>query len=144
VLHPHVDALLHHAGADDLVHLHADSTPSDVPHDASLSMVELVRHTLVHGTVGLDVHDVTNLEHRQEGLWGAGSERERRERYIIDARAMVMQCMCVGDTWTDARAHIHDQSQVLCSRKCGEEDEDIHNGQTHMHTYTITIIIYAV
>lgn len=40
---------------------HANSAGSHVPHNASAAVVVLVRHTLVHGTITLDVDVVTQL-----------------------------------------------------------------------------------
>lgn len=45
-----------------LVHDHTDGTLGDIPHDSSAAVVEFMRHTLVNGTVHLDVHILSDLE----------------------------------------------------------------------------------
>lgn len=45
-----------------LVDLNANGTLSDVPDTASATMVELMGHTLVNGTINLDVNILTDVE----------------------------------------------------------------------------------
>ena len=70
VLDAHVDALSQDTALDLLVHQHADSGLGDVPHAASAAVVVPVGHTLVDGTVDLDVHEVTQLVGGQVSLHG--------------------------------------------------------------------------
>jgi hypothetical protein len=43
-------------------YLDADGTGGDVPDNSGLSVVELVRQTLLHGSVTLDIHELHNSE----------------------------------------------------------------------------------
>jgi hypothetical protein len=64
-----VDALLHDARAHQLVDLHTDGALGHVPHDTSLTVVELVRHALLLRAASLDVDNLAELE---SGEVGAG------------------------------------------------------------------------
>ncbi len=44
-----------------LINHNADGALGDIPDNTGAAMVELVRHSLMHGTVHLDVHIVANL-----------------------------------------------------------------------------------
>ncbi len=44
-----------------LIYHNADGALGDIPDNTGAAMVELVRHSLMHGTVHLDVHIVANL-----------------------------------------------------------------------------------
>lgn len=61
MLNTDVDTLRDDSVAVKLVDNNTNSALGHVPDDTSLTMVELVRHTLVDGTVTLDVDDLTNL-----------------------------------------------------------------------------------
>lgn len=61
VLDAHVDPLGDDASAHSLVHDHTQSVRRHVEYTASLAVIDLVRHTLLHGAVSLDVHDVADL-----------------------------------------------------------------------------------
>jgi hypothetical protein len=70
MLNAHVKALVDDAALDLLVHKNANSGLGDVPHTASTAVIVPVRHTLVDGTVDLDVNEVTNLVLSQVSLHG--------------------------------------------------------------------------
>ena len=61
VLDAQVDALLELFSPDDLVDLHTECALVHGVNNASPAVVVLVGHAPVHGTVALDVHDVSNL-----------------------------------------------------------------------------------
>jgi len=61
MLDAHVDALLDDAAANFLVELHTESALGHVPHNTSLTMVELVGHTLVNGTITNNIDDLAEL-----------------------------------------------------------------------------------
>ena len=61
VLDSHVDSLGNNSSVDGLVDNDTDGMSSDIEDSTSLTMVELVRHTLVDGTVGTDINVVTHL-----------------------------------------------------------------------------------
>lgn len=61
VLNADIDAFLHEATTDTLVDDQAEGAGSDVVDDGSAAVVELVGHTLVDGTVSLDVDQVSDL-----------------------------------------------------------------------------------
>lgn len=65
MLNANMEALPDDAVADLLVDLDTDGTGSDVPYNASATVVELVGHALVDGTVALDVNIVTDTVHGQ-------------------------------------------------------------------------------
>lgn len=45
-----------------LVHDHTDGALGDIPHNSGATVVELMRHTLVNGTVHLNIHILSDLE----------------------------------------------------------------------------------
>ena len=61
VLDSHVDSLGDNSSIHHLVDNDSDSMSSDIEDSTSLTVVELVRHTLVDGTVGNDINVVTHL-----------------------------------------------------------------------------------
>ena len=61
VFNAEVNALGENLVTDSLVHFNTDGALGDVPDDTSLTVVEFVWHTLVYGSVGLHVNDLTNL-----------------------------------------------------------------------------------
>lgn len=61
VFNADTDALLHVTITDGLVNNDTKGTLSDVEDDTSLTMVELVRHTLLDGTISLNVHKIADL-----------------------------------------------------------------------------------
>ena len=61
VLDSHVDSLGDNSSIDGLVDNDTDGMSSNIEDSTSLTMVELVRHTLVDGTVGNDINVVTHL-----------------------------------------------------------------------------------
>ena len=61
VLDSHVDSLGNNSSVDGLVDNDTDGMSSDIEDSTSLTVVELVRHTLVDGTVGNDINVVTHL-----------------------------------------------------------------------------------
>lgn len=61
VLDSEVDSLLHESVANNLVDDDANSGLGHVVDDSSSAVVELVGHTLLDGTVGSDVNNVSNL-----------------------------------------------------------------------------------
>lgn len=65
VLDANVDVLVDNTVTHNLVHTDTDSALGDVVHTTSATVVELVWHTLVDSTVGLDIHVVTDLERTQ-------------------------------------------------------------------------------
>lgn len=67
MLNSQVDSLLEVSVANNLVDDNTNGRLSDVEHDTGLTVVKLVRHTLVDGSVGLDVDDVANLVGLQVG-----------------------------------------------------------------------------
>lgn len=68
MLYPDMNPLRDDPIPDELVDLDTDRVRGHIPHTPGLSVVELVRHTLVHGTVRGDVHDLPDLVHMEEGL----------------------------------------------------------------------------
>ena len=87
-----VHALLNEAGANLLVDDDAQGALGDVEDDAGLSVVELVRHALLDGTVGLDVHIVADLV---DVHVGAGTDHtvlaELAGKGITSARTITMR-----------------------------------------------------
>lgn len=61
MLNANVDSLLDVPVLDLLVDDYADGGLGDVVDDTGLSVVDLVRHTLLNSTICLDVNDVANL-----------------------------------------------------------------------------------
>ena len=61
VLDTEVDTLGDDATTNTLVDDDTDGTASDVPDGTSLTVVELVGHTLVESTITLDINDITDL-----------------------------------------------------------------------------------
>merc|ERR1712062_234852 len=62
VLDAQVHLLGDNAVANTLVHNHSNSMLCDIEDTPSLAMVELERHTLLDGTIGLDVNNITTFE----------------------------------------------------------------------------------
>jgi len=56
-----MDTLLDDAMTMQFVELHTDGVSSHVPHNTGFTVVELVRHTLLDGTVTLDINQITNF-----------------------------------------------------------------------------------
>lgn len=67
VLNPHVDPLPQVLSSHSLQHLHSDGSGGHIPHLAGLSVVDSVGHTTVHGGVGLDVNNVSEVVVHQVG-----------------------------------------------------------------------------
>lgn len=67
VLNANVDLLRDDTSADTLVDDNSDGVLGHIVDATSLTVVKLVRHTLVERTVALDVDDVTALVHLKEG-----------------------------------------------------------------------------
>jgi len=67
VFDTYVDSFPDDAVADGFVDFDADGAGGNIPDDAGLPVVELVRHPLVDRPVRLDVHVVTGLVGRQVG-----------------------------------------------------------------------------
>lgn len=61
VLNADTDTLLDLTVTNGLVNNDTEGTLGDVEDDTSLTVVELVGHTLLDGTVGLDVNEITDL-----------------------------------------------------------------------------------
>lgn len=61
VFDTNVNALLNNSVSYALVHLDTNGALGNVPDTASLSVVVLMGHPLVNGSVGLDIHNVSNL-----------------------------------------------------------------------------------
>lgn len=57
----HVDPLGDDASAHPLVHDHSQGVRRHVEHTTGLAVIDFVRHTLLHRTVSLDVHDIADL-----------------------------------------------------------------------------------
>lgn len=55
------NTLLNVTGTNRLVNDDAEGTLRDVEDNTSLAMVELVGHTLLDGTIGLDIDQITDL-----------------------------------------------------------------------------------
>jgi len=74
VLDSDVDSLHQDTVADGLGDLDTDGLGANVPHTTGSAVVKLVRHTLLDGSVGLDVNIVTELVGGQVGgqMVGAG------------------------------------------------------------------------
>lgn len=61
VLDADIDPFFHNTPINELVDNNTNGSLGDVEHDTSTSLVEFVRHTLVNGSVNLDVDIVANL-----------------------------------------------------------------------------------
>ena len=61
VLDADIDPFFHNTPINELVDNNTNGSLGDVEHDASTSLVEFVRHTLVNGSVNLNVDIVSNL-----------------------------------------------------------------------------------
>jgi len=61
VLNAEVDSLGQDVASDSLVHDDTDGVLGDVVNSASLTVVALVWHTLLDGTITLDVYDIASL-----------------------------------------------------------------------------------
>jgi len=89
VLDTDVDGLAKDAATDQLVDLDTDGTARDVEHNTSAAMVESVRHTLLAGTVGDDVNDVTDLDGLGVRAEGDGASlAEGAGEHVARARAV--------------------------------------------------------
>lgn len=67
MLNAEVDTLLEVSVANDLLDNDTNGGLGNVVDNTGLTVVELVRHTLLDRTVGLDVNDITNLVNLQVG-----------------------------------------------------------------------------
>jgi len=70
MLNTDVKALVKDLALDLLVHHHTHGGLGDVPHTAGTAVIVTVGHTLVDGTVDLDVNEVTHLVLGHVGLHG--------------------------------------------------------------------------
>jgi len=61
VLDSKVDTLLDVPVLDFLVNNHTHAGLADVVDNASLSVIDFVRHSLLYGSVGLDIDDISNV-----------------------------------------------------------------------------------
>jgi len=67
VLDAEVDSLGQDVASDSLVHNNTDGVLGDVVDSSSLSVVAFVWHTLLDGTITLDVNDVASFVHVHVG-----------------------------------------------------------------------------
>lgn len=73
VLDTHVDPLGDNASTHPLVHDHSQGMCRHVEHTAGLAVIDFVRHTLLHSTISLDVHDIADLIRLHVRRQGDGS-----------------------------------------------------------------------
>lgn len=91
VLNPHVHSLLDASATNNLVDHDTDGGFSNVEDDTGLTLVDLVRHTLLDRTVGLDVDNVTNFVDLQIGRqWNSTMSSEVTLEHVTSTRSVTV------------------------------------------------------
>lgn len=91
MLNTDVDTLGDDTVSDELVNLDTDGALGDVPNDTGLSVVELVGHTLLDGTITDNIDNLTELEDLEVTSGGNGSTSSELLREQVSGAGSVTE-----------------------------------------------------
>ena len=114
MLNAEVDTLLEVSVTNNLLHNNTNGGLGDVVDNTGLTVVELVGHTLLDRTVGLDVNDVTDLVDLQVGGKGNGTMLlEVTRESVTSTRSVTAAVLNLLEQVHDSNGHDRSMREMM-------------------------------